>query len=408
MTLLFFCTWCSYWLFHHLAPMSSSYSAPDETLQIFSIELIFVTLSITSILSCEKIFSKNQKLDQKDYSNLFFNFLLILSTIGLIAIATDRIFVQNVDYSLGLTLSRTLWREQAKNREGFSSLIGLMGNILFPLCYVFLIGNSARISSIKKDFWAILLIIIFSSLTAGREGLFLLFFIILFRSCKKMTSDRFNFKHLVGLFLFIIFLFSLSSSFFQFRAKASDQSPYYYVSKMVDRLGGKFNPSCLDEDGFKYILCLPISLSAGTISYLTHSRWIAERESHDNRFNYQGATFPSIRYALKRLGIIKDDFSAWNESSYFFSFPMCLFYDFGWIGLIFFSLGIPFFVKLTLTNLGQSYFTNSLINFSLFALLISSPVVNLLGFMPFFFLLFLVAVILIIELLLVPSRKLIS
>ncbi|MEZ4743572.1 MAG: hypothetical protein R3B45_14195 [Bdellovibrionota bacterium] len=288
-------------------------------------------------------------------------------------------------------MARGDWRYKSISRVGVSSIFSVLGNIIFPFSFVATVMairiKKPALKRLGYTTISCINVIIYSLLTGGREGLLILaiiycfFFIELYFENKKQKA--------MILYLFLVFMTSfiaVGSSFFYFRAKASEMQPDRYVSFLINRLGGKtVHPVCTPFSSD--LACATKSSLLASATYFVHSRWmfdlaIATKSSKEIT---QGASFSGLRLFLRKAKIAPQYSPYWDLNGLFLSAAGALYFDFGLIGVILFSglLGLAIFAadKLTECKNGAADLLSSLI----YSVILSTPTVFLINFIPFIY-----------------------
>ena len=309
----------------------------------------------------------------------------LLSIIGIAFIVIDRIYFRGIDF---VTMSPAEIRNKitAESTGGVSSIFSIVGNIL--QCFVVIsafnsIFNDAGYRLFFKQ--GVFLMVVFGSsyLLGGRTPLmtYLVIVFSIYVSSGRAVSVFSALKFIFPAF-FVALIFALS--IFSLRASAVGINSDEYLSAMLAHLGAK-NTSVNSSGGefgtdalnFLYVV----------LAYLLHPFWVAseivvdtERGGH---ISFYALLFLFSKFFSIDLGGAKH---AYYEL--FSSLPGGLYYDFGFFGVLFYSLFLAGFGFLGLVFLavskGASKFGFVVIVFCLGTLFLS-PLLHSLNFVFFVF-----------------------
>ncbi len=253
-----------------LMPFSSISESGFAYFIYYAISFLFLlSLALSSIIIRKKIYISNPSIL---YISKIVNTFLILGTLGVIMVIYDRIYIQQVDYSQGIGLAREMWREQAKEREGVSSLYNLLGNIMFPLLYwsfSFCIIYWEEINNRKKIIFSVFLILLFSAITGGREPVLVLIAIFLSSSSFRSIINKKTFnKRVVKFSIFAITAILIYSVYIGYiRFQVYNFTMLQYGESLASRLGGRLDDvniiNSIIPDTF-----YPVGI------YITHVKWV--------------------------------------------------------------------------------------------------------------------------------------
>ncbi len=396
--LAFLVTWITYWTSLALFPYKSRF-APGQPLNAWEVEIVFVIFVLIATLSGWFLSGRKRTqplglLDAPEWKWM----VLVGATLAfsLIAIFYDRVFIQGVDYSKGFAYAREDWRTKSNERLGISSLYSALGNLIFPGVHLFVIWVGVSAGRWTMKFAALLyaaaLVLAFSIMTGGREALFVYAISLSYVAMRNL--DFRNPKQLVTICLAgvmgVLAFGTIAAKFFDARIAASDATHSTYIYFMLLRLGA--NPSrTLCEPEVAEALCQIKLKILPIVAYLIHSHWLLDHaiEIKSTPQYAPGATYATLGYILKKLRLVESDaFPPWSLSSLFVSQPGGLYFDFGLLGLLAGAtiFGMVFWFALFVRSRRKELrVPGEFILFALFAFLISSPVVPLQSFVPFFY-----------------------
>lgn len=305
-------------------------------------------------LSCQKrlVYLSINKL------NILLNMSTILGFLGAIFILFDRVFLKNIDYSLGLRHARYQW-VNATSPSIFSKLLSMLGNALVPMAFITVLLLYLHWEEIDKKLRFKRLIIsvgsvfLFAAMNGSRSIIFIQVFLLLcvsiLRLCKnkKLIPARKRSKKSDKKF-YILLLFSVIYALAMFNSSSklgNIDSKSLFEIFIVD-MGGK-----LKTGYYSFINSIFGSNSIiyhmfSAITYLIHSQWTSEglfslSNRTGNIFSY------SIIHFLYQLGIINNAPESYQFYGLFISLPGSIIYDFGVVGLL--ILGVLYGVLLGLS-----------------------------------------------------------
>lgn len=359
------------------------YSAASEDIYSYLVYYffnfsVFVGLLIFSFFS----FPFGEKLYVSSWVLKASIFCFIVSFIGVSLIYWDRVYIQGVDYSQGVSVAREAWREQASIREGVSSFYSVVGNLFFPFVYVSLMFSVIYGDYFKSSFWlfvlSIILVLGFSLMTGGREAV-LVFIAILVSSIAFRIYVGFSWLPR-RLFVTAIFIFSLALLYSIYisllRAEGSGFEVDEYAYLTAKKLMGAADPGLLTV--------IPDSLAPVAL-YFVHVKWVFIDIASCG--SCEGVSTFRLIYALF-VGYLGGLFGGGGDIALVEYYPNwislngSLYYDFGWVGV--FLIIFPYlFFKITLDGLvGVSEQ-----RFNFFAVISYVFFISLVVFAPFAFLL---------------------
>lgn len=253
-----------------LMPFSSISESGFSYFIYYTISFLFLfSLALSSVFIRKKIYISSPS---TLYISKIINIFITLSVLGIIMVIYDRIYIQQVDYSQGIGLAREMWREQAKGREGVSSLYNLLGNIMFPLVYwsfSFCIIYWEEINNKKKIIFSVLLILLFSAITGGREPVLVLIAIFFSSSSFRSIINKKTFNKDVVKFATAIMVSILIYSIYigYIRFQVYNFTMLQYGESLASRLGGQLD----DINAINAIIpdmFYPVGI------YIVHVKWV--------------------------------------------------------------------------------------------------------------------------------------
>jgi len=300
---------------------------------------------------------------------------IIISVIGLLFILFDRIFYRGINpFLMSPAVVRYMLNESASGNV--SSIFSLLGNILqcfiiIPAYYVI----SRKLSVTKLLFPGLFVISLLSSfLLGGRTPL--LCFLVLLLSFVIMFNDIFKFKILANLFFVFTIFITFTIFVFVLRAEATGLKSPEYTINLLRHL--HFNPDLIFlsgggvyDDIYNYTLIV--------FAYALHPFAI----SSDAILNGSGQgniSFFAISFLLSKFFPIDMESLKHDYYEMFVSLPGGLYYDYGLLGVILFSLIASMLNFLSLLRMCKSngnsdvarIFTSIVISTFIFSPLLSS------------------------------------
>ncbi|WP_346060525.1 O-antigen polymerase [Halomonas salifodinae] len=395
----FICSWLFYWLLVFLIPASSVYDLwmPAFFLQLCFIFLVLIGYSWFWFASNARPPEWGARILENSEKMIYVS--LILSVIGTASLIYDKIIIQNIDYSQGIAVAREMWRKEGGQREGgVSSIFSALGYLLSSSYYVsavLLIVNGKRLmaSFIYKVSFLIFFLLMVNSVLAGGRSNLLLIMVFVFGAVSAVPGwsykTMFASKALRG----SIFVLLVISSFyllyvFSERAEATGIDATSYVKNFLPYLGLKLNPWFSDKLNSGLLSSL-FSLIALAISYITHS-FSTVSAILDHGPGDKVIIFLHPVNIVYKLGLISRPDGLWFLSGRFPSLPGALYYQFGVLGFVVFSLLIGFlggvskvfyiFKPCSLVALG--------FYLMMYGVLVVSPLLLVVDFMSFPFVMF--------------------
>lgn len=320
---------------------------------------------------------------------------------GFLLIFYDRVFIRGIDYSLGLRLARYQWLASPGG-----SIFGITGNLLIPLAYFSLFLFTSYQHRISKRYkFLLILSVIFgilghAVLNGGRSNILIALFvwIAIYMFVKKPShySQKINLTY---------FFFAITSAFFLVYMTNSSATMAGISMKNLSKLGVESLFGKVDDDYNGYDSNI-IYFIYYVVAYLFHGNWTAEISYSlvNTPGNY---TFFPLVNILNMLGAgLEVEPNAFAESGAFISLPGAFFYDYGFLGVLFFSsiLGV---------GLGSSLYSISYrrmdpvnIAFCLYfvVLFLMAPILPAYGLMCFNFVIYIFVTMGIVNMLLFGTR----
>lgn len=398
----FMLSWVLYWLMFFVLPAESIYEGVFEA---FLLQLLFVFLVVFGFFSFKLVLPVSKAPELYDvYSKNNIKMLKIclsVSIIGTVFLIFDKVYIQGIDYSKGLAAAREAWRREGLERGGSVSsaysVIGYLFNSGYFIAAIIFITSGSQLTALNRFLTLILIFILLmlnSVIAGGRSNVLLMAILV---SCTVASIRGFSIRELLGRRLVILlYLAVFLSGFYMLyvfasRANASGMTPVEYVESFGPYLGLRvydwvfeFNdPSIMMDLLALIILC---------IGYLTHSlATTAALVTHGT--GNEIVVFVHLANIFHKMNLMDAPNVNWLLAGRFPSLPGALYYQFGFYGFVVLSLALGW-----LSSIGQHLYRlkpKSLIfmfiNISMFSILITSPLLLVLDFMSYpFIILFLV------------------
>lgn len=359
------------------------YSAISKSTYSYCVYYLFNGFVFLGLLAFSSIpFQLSERIYISRWPAKISAFCFIVSVAGVALIYLDRVYIQGVDYSQGVSVAREAWRAQANLRQGVSSIYSVVGNLFFPFVFVSLIFSVVYGDYYKSSLWlfilSLILVLIFSLVTGGREAA-LIFVAVMVSSVAFRLYVGFAWlpkRLLISAVLVFALVFSYSVYISLSRAEGSGFEVDDYAYLTANKLMGVFDPGLLSF--------IPDSLAPVAL-YFVHVKWvfidIVSCSSCVGISTFRLAHALVAGYAGGALGIGNDVLSVGYYPNWI-SLNGSLYYDLGWIGVIFITL--PYFFS--------KVFIGALIavperRFNYFAVISYVFFISLVIFSPFAFLL---------------------
>ena len=341
--------WTIYWLVVAILPVSSIYPATNEALLLQMCFVFLVVVAFAVIVAESNVPPGLRNNADIPYALQLIWTSIVLSLVGLISLAYDKIMIQGIDFSQGLAAARLQWSDLAAAREGRpSSIFSIAGYVLGSCYYVATmlavaqrraVSLTHRSAALAASF---LLVLANSALTGGRSGL-LLWAVFVFAAWGARQGARPQDVHTspfwrisiavvlaiaVGYILFI---------FYQ-RANLTNDPLDHYALEFLPFLGLEAAPWYAEwVDGAAFGDLTAVLVLAA--SYLTHSfatvAAILDAPTEDKTILF----FHALDM-MSRLGLKPRPDGDWFLAGRFPSVPGALWHQFGPSGFIVGSLAI--------------------------------------------------------------------
>lgn len=322
----------------------------------YSLVLIITLLIRDLFKSKSREFSRKQLvyLSAKKLSFLL-NMSTVLGFFGVLFILFDRVFLKNIDYSLGLRHARYQWAN-AQSPSIFSELLSMLGNAIVPMAFIAVLLLYLYWEDIEKRFRNTRLIVsissvfLFAAMNGSRSIIFIQVFLLLCIAILRLSKNKRiipfakrNKKSDKKFYIILVLSVVYALGVFNSSSKLGDIDSKSLFDIFIVELGGQAK-----TDYYSLIngLFSPNSIIYhifSAITYLIHSQWTAEAmfslaDRTGNIFSY------SIVHFLSQLGILNNAPESYQFYGVFISLPGAIVYDFGVAGL--FILGVLYGVLL--------------------------------------------------------------
>jgi hypothetical protein len=269
-------------------------------------------------------------------------FLCILfATASLLMIAFDRVIIQKVDYSDGIVSARESWRAGAQQRNAPSSILSVLGNLLYPFIFVaaILLAVSYETARWRVVRLAIVVIIIVVQMfiTGGRTSILLLCILLTGAFLMRKTLRKPTFPKGIWLPFGLTILISalLVGTIFSMRATHNQMGEYEYAESLLQRHHGDWS-----DDGANVAMLQGTSLA--TTVYFIHTKWILNQVTE----NSEGLNGYALLYQVRAIFVSRlctlvgmdIDSPTWTHAGNWLSLPGQAFHDFGGVGVILTSI----------------------------------------------------------------------
>ncbi|MEX0595874.1 MAG: hypothetical protein WD512_05170 [Candidatus Paceibacterota bacterium] len=320
---------------------------PTGELPIFALSvnslylgIVIITLALTDskklkgILRKPNVYVNNKKL------NKLIRITLILSLIGTLFIAFDRIFIQELNYTKGFAYAREQLKTLEAKSAAPSSFFSVMGYFLMGMKFwttYYLIKYYESIPNYRnlKLIIVLFLVLIDSVIIGGRT---ILLYYISFSFCsfiirkvngRKILPQNNRLRRIlrysaVGFSVFVVFVF------YQ-RASMNNTLPRMYAENFTYHLGGV--PSEKFDTISSYNNAPQLYFLSVTGMYIYHSMWSVQ-SVHDSSIREGQVLFHYVNRILYKFGLKKEAPKYYEFAGRFITIPGALYHDFGLIGLI--------------------------------------------------------------------------
>jgi len=309
----------------------------------YFLQLTYVVVGWPLLLCTAMLVPANKNDQEKSalqYDRLI-NGCIMLAATALLMIAVDRMFIQKVDYSDGVVAAREYWRAGALERGTPSSILSVLGNLLYPLVFVAAILLTVSYETAR---WGvartcIVISIIFAQLfiTGGRTSILLLCIVftgaLLMRKILRKPMLPKGARLVLGMAVLIMAL--LLVTIFSLRATHNRMNQDEYVAALLERHHGEWS------DNESEIEILQGSALA-VVVYLVHPKWVFQQVIENSEgLNGYALLYQAHVVLVSRLsGLIGMDLdsSVWTHAGNWLSLPGQAFHDFGGVGVILLSM----------------------------------------------------------------------
>ncbi|AQQ67512.1 hypothetical protein Mag101_07575 [Microbulbifer agarilyticus] len=394
----FVIVWFVYWFAILALPVHSVYPAAGEA---FLLQFLFVAFVSLGYLATHAVFNIGNvprwgTADIAEAKGLI-AIALLLSVCGTAFLVYDRIIVQGVDYSKGIAFARQEWRKLGEARGGgVSSVYSVLG-YLFSSGYfvagILAVSVKAKLSQKFRfiSLFCVFALVLVNSLIAGGRSNILLLAVLIFAAISSQGGWQLKlFIRSYFVRTLIVFLVGISAMYtlyvFYERASASNMDAVEYVNNFLPYLGLEFDSwyrDFLNDNSWASFSAIPVL--AG--SYLTHS-YSTTAAIIDSVHEDKVIVFLHAMNLLNKLGLASAPDSSWFLAGRFPSLPGALWYQYGVIsifpGAIFLGV-ISALVKYLYVSKPSSI-TRLAGYISMYSILVVSPLLFVLDFMSFPFL----------------------
>lgn len=388
------------WLFSLIFLFSFPIKAAYQNIELFLLStgvFLLITVLVGMLVYIILSFGKTEHhyvLEPCDYRFVNFNyrFLLLAVFLGILFLVYDRLVLRGIDYfSLDIRAARYAWLA-SEGGGGF----GIVGNLLIPFSYVGIYFSIKFVGNEKKKVFLVAAslagIMVHSFLNGGRSNIFLL--IVLLLSVYAMSNFRL-FRFFLGrpkIFVTMGLMF-LGLVYYVFLVVSSSASIGNVDLKEIFRLGALELYGEPESTFFAASYSDFIYLVLYSLMYIFHGQW-----THQAFFGlsyYDAVGFHFLAFAptvfLDGLGIVDLGLEnrAFSDTGAFITLVGAVLYDFGWFGLVVFSIcvGCLFGYCLYLKKIRRRRygFMSFFILLNTLPLLLLAPVLSVYGFAYFSF-----------------------
>lgn len=338
----------------------------------------------------------------------FINCCIMLAAVALLMIAVDRMFIQKVDYSNGVVAAREYWRAGALERGTPSSILSVLGNLLYPLVFVAAILLTVSYETarwrVARTSIVISIILAQSLITGGRTSILILCIVftgaLLMRKMLRKPMLPKGARLVLGITVLIMAL--LVVTIFSLRATHNRMHQDEYADALLERHHGEWS------DNESEIGTLQGSALA-VVVYLVHPKWVLQQVIENSEgldgyaLLYQARVVLVSRfYGLIGMGL---DSPVWTHAGNWLSLPGQAFHDFGGAGVILLSIVVWSLLAAVLYAVKRNMQTTArctspaivLIGSMVFGMFVWSPVYSMFDIVEGLYLLFSVVVVMIIS-----------
>lgn len=266
---------------------------------------------------------------------------ICVAGLGLLFLAFDRMFIQGVDYSGGISAARENWREIATSRGGVSSPFSVFGNLMYPTVFVSLLLSIVFYDFLRGSMLRIIggaiIVFGFSLLIGGRTSILVFLCVILGGlNVRVLLGQRFFprkfFKYCLIMFSACVFFAGL---IFFWRMSGSNVGFDSYALSLVARHNGYVRAG-VELGDVSMLDALIYSLAV----YFVHVKWIFQAVLSDS-YLHGHAFLNQVFWILSTRGGL--DFGIdynWTYSGRWISLAGAVWHDYGVFGASFISLAL--------------------------------------------------------------------
>lgn len=279
------------------------------------------------------------------FASYYGKIFLILAALGVGGILFDRVIIQGVDYSGGISAARENWRELSTSRQGVSSPFSVLGNIFYPNVFCSIILTLVFYERLSMRLFRLLaglvVVVVFSLIIGGRTSILVLAAVTLSSLAMRrmiglpMTPRGFLKYGALGFLLCV----SFAGLIFYWRMVNSAVDFSSYASSLVGRHGGYVKPDSVLADANIFD-----ALMYSIVVYFVHVKWVFQSILSDEHLLYGNAFFNQVMWILSTRGgvdlsLIGYDYN-WTHSGNWISLPGALWHDFRALGVLLGSLAV--------------------------------------------------------------------
>lgn len=401
---LFTLSWVLYWLMFLILPAES---ICEGVFEAFFLQLIFFLLVILGFCFFSltvPAYKKPELYDVYSENNLkMLKICISASIIGTVFLIYDKIYIQGIDYSEGLAAAREAWRREGVDRAGsvssIFSVVGYLFNSAYFIAAIIFMTSGNHLTARNRFLTLIIIFILLmlnSVIAGGRSNVLLMAIFIL---CTASSVRGFSIRKLLGRRLVILLYLVASLSVFYVlyvfasRANASGMTPVEYLENFGPYLGLRVYDWLFEYNSPSIMLDL-LALIILCIGYLTHSlATTAALVTHG--VGSEIIVFVHMANMLYKMSLIDSPDVNWLLAGRFPSLPGALYYQFGFYGFVVlsFALGVLSSIAQHLYRLKPKSLIFMFFNISMFSILITSPLLLVLDFMSYPFIILFVIII---------------
>ncbi len=340
--------WLLYWLAVALLPVHSLYPATLAALllQVAFVGLVGLSFAAVWVLAGPRRLPIVGDIEIAGAVSIA-RAAMLLSVVGFVSLAYDRVVVQGIDYSAGVAVAREQWRVLGEERDGApSSAFSVMGYLLGSAYFVTVVLAITQAKSFSKRerttalVGAFVLMMANSALSGGRSNVLLLAALVwsAFSARRALTLRVLMGAAIQRMVLKGLAFLALAYTVYIFyeRAEAGGDSALDYVIDFLPYLGLDVDP------GFQGTLDGGPLSSLGAmlvlaVSYVTHS-FATTAAIIDGPMEDKTIVFLHMATILHKLGILGAPDGDWFLAGRLPSLPGALWHQFGVFGFFLASL----------------------------------------------------------------------